>query len=138
MVVGTLNCNILVGGKTGGKTGSETGDETGSETGGLVVGTYVTLCLLPPPLYPMAMGTLNCNILVGGETGSKTGSEPGSETGSETGGLVVGTWWWGPVSLLVCPPLYPMVMGTLNCNILVGQQREQDRGGRQGAWWWGP
>ena len=39
MVVGTLNCSIVVGtlnlgSETGGETGSETGGETGSETGG--------------------------------------------------------------------------------------------------------
>ena len=56
MVVGTLNCNILVGGETGGETGSETGGETGSETGGLVVGTCVTPCL--PPLHPMVGGDI--------------------------------------------------------------------------------
>ena len=76
----------------------------------------------------MVVGTLNCNILVGGETGSKTGSETGARQGVRQG-----AWWWGPGGGDLChslsaPPLYPMVMGTLNCNILVGQEREQDRG----------
>ena len=62
-----------------------------------MVGTCVTPCL--PPLHPMVVGTLNCNILVGGEMGGETGGE----TGSETGGLVVGTY----VTPCLPPPFTP-------------------------------
>ena len=61
MVVGTLNCSIVVGtlnlgSETGGETGSETGGKTGSETGD--------------------------------KTGCETGGEAGSETGSKASHLV--------------------------------------------------
>ena len=58
--------------------GQHRGQDRGPGGGNLVVGTCVTPSL-PPPLHCMVVGTLNCNILVGGNTEGKIGGETGSE-----------------------------------------------------------